>query len=91
MVKMGTRLRRFATRQYGVSDAALIMALAFAASAMLGIVRQVLIGATFGDGATVAAYYAAARLPETLITLIAGGALTAALVPVLVRESDAMQ
>ncbi len=88
---MVTRLRQFATRRYGVSDAALIMALAFAASALLGIVRQVLIGATFGDGATVAAYYAAARLPETLITLIAGGALTAALVPVLVRESDAMQ
>ena len=91
MVTVVTRLRQFATRRYGVSDAALLMALAFATSALLGIVRQVLIGATFGDGATIAAYYAAARLPETLITLIAGGALTAALVPVLVRESDAMQ
>ena len=91
MVTVVNRLRQFATRRYGVSDAALLMALAFATSALLGIVRQVLIGATFGDGATVAAYYAAARLPETLITLIAGGALTAALVPVLVRESDAMQ
>jgi putative peptidoglycan lipid II flippase len=88
---MLTRLRQFAIRQYGVSDAALIMALAFASSAVLGIIRQVLIGATFGDGATVAAYYAAARLPETLVTLVAGGALTAALVPVLVRESDVMQ
>jgi len=91
VVTVVTRLRQFATRRYGVSDAALLMALAFATSALLGIVRQVLIGATFGDGATIAAYYAAARLPETLITLIAGGALTAALVPVLVRESDAMQ
>jgi len=91
VVTVVNRLRQFATRRYGVSDAALLMALAFATSALLGIVRQVLIGATFGDGATVAAYYAAARLPETLITLIAGGALTAALVPVLVRESDAMQ
>ena len=91
MVTVVTRLRQFTTRRYGVSDAALLMAFAFATSALLGIVRQVLIGATFGDGATVAAYYAAARLPETLITLIAGGALTAALVPVLVRESDAMQ
>ena len=67
------------------------MGLAFAVSAALGIVRQILIGATFGDGAAAAAYYAAARLPETLITLVAGGALTAALVPVLVRESERVQ
>ena len=84
-------LTRFASRRYGVREAAVVMALAFAASALLGIVRQILIGATFGDGAAAAAYYAAARLPETLITLIAGGALTAALVPVLVRESDVQQ
>jgi putative peptidoglycan lipid II flippase len=84
-------VRRIAVRQYGVRDAAFVMALAFAVSALLGIVRQVLIGATFGDGAAAAAYYAAARLPETLITLIAGGALTAALVPVLVRESEDTQ
>ncbi len=84
-------LTRFASRRYGVRDAAVLMALAFAASAMLGIVRQILIGATFGDGSAAAAYYAAARLPETLITLVAGGALTAALVPVLVAESAQMQ
>ncbi len=88
---MQSAIRRFATRRYGVNDAAFLMALAFALSALLGVVRQIMIGATFGDGATAAAYYAAARLPETLITLVAGGALTAALVPVLVRESDEMQ
>ena len=88
---MRTALRRVATRRYGVQDAAWLMAAAFACSAVLGVLRQVLISATFGDGAAAAAYYAAARLPETLVTLVAGGALTAALVPVLVREPDADQ
>lgn len=81
-------LRRWALRQYGVSDAAVIMAVAFGVSALLGIVRQTMIGATFGDGAAAAAYYAAARLPETFITFVAGGAFTAALVPLLLAEDD---
>jgi putative peptidoglycan lipid II flippase len=82
---------RYARRSYGVHDAAVVMAAAFAVSALLGMLRQLLLSATFGDSAAAAAYYAAARLPETLVTLVAGGALTAALVPVLVREADADQ
>ena len=84
-------LRRWVLRQYGVSDAAAVMAVAFGISAVLGIVRQTLFGATFGDGAAAAAYYAAARLPETFISFVAGGAFTAALVPVLLAEGDAQQ
>ncbi|MFN5060036.1 MAG: lipid II flippase MurJ [Chloroflexota bacterium] len=75
-------------RQYGVADAAVVMAVAFACSAILGIVRQTMLGATFGDGAEAAAYYAAARLPETFITFVAGGAFTAALVPLLLAERE---
>ena len=78
-------------RQYGVADAAVVMAVAFACSAILGIVRQTMLGATFGDGAEAAAYYAAARLPETFITFVAGGAFTAALVPLLLAERDDAQ
>ena len=84
-------LRRWALRQYGVSDAAVIMAVAFGVSALLGIVRQTMFGATFGDGAAAAAYYAAARLPETFISFVAGGAFTAALVPLLLAQADEAQ
>lgn len=76
---------RWLLRAYPIRSAAVIMAAAFALSAGLGVVRQILLGATFGDGVEVAAYYAAARLPETLINLVAGGALVAALVPLLVE------
>ena len=79
-------MRRWGLRQYGISDAAVIMAAAFALSAVLGMFRQMLIVATFGDGSAVAAYYAAARLPETIINFVAGGALTTALVPLLLAE-----
>ncbi|MFN5933734.1 MAG: hypothetical protein ACK46D_05465 [Roseiflexaceae bacterium] len=48
-------LRRWVSRQYGVSDAAVVMAAAFGVSAILGIVRQTMLGATFGDGAEAAA------------------------------------
>lgn len=84
-------LRRWMVRQYGVSDAAAVMAAAFAVSAVLGIVRQTMLVATFGDGAAAAAYYAAARLPETFVTFVAGGAFTAALVPLLLSEQDDAQ
>lgn len=75
-------------RAYSIRSAAVIMAAALALSAGLGMVRQILLGATFGDGGEIAAYYAAARLPETLINLVAGGALVAALVPLLVQIPD---
>jgi putative peptidoglycan lipid II flippase len=52
-------------------------------SAGLGAVRQVLFNARFGTGPEANAYYAAFRLPDTLFSLIAGGALSSALIPVL--------
>ena len=48
-------MRRWGLRQYGITDAAVIMAAAFALSAVLGMFRQMLIVATFGDGSAVAA------------------------------------
>jgi putative peptidoglycan lipid II flippase len=54
-------------------------------SAALGAVRQVLFNAQFGVSTEANAYYAAFRLPDTLFSLIAGGALSSAMIPVLVN------
>ncbi len=63
--------------------------LALLASRGLGVVRQIIFNAMFGAGSEANAYYAAARLPETLFNLIAGGALTHAFIPVfLSHEKD---
>ncbi|WP_298819339.1 murein biosynthesis integral membrane protein MurJ [Chloroflexus sp.] len=57
--------------------------IAFLVSAALGVARQTLFNYRFGIGEEAAALYAAFRLSETISTLIAGGALTNALVPYL--------
>jgi putative peptidoglycan lipid II flippase len=77
-------------REFGVAEASVLLAGAFFLSALLGALRQVLLNARFGTGDEASAYYAAARLPETLFTLVAGGALWNALIPVLVgiRRDD---
>ncbi len=62
---------------------------ALLASRGLGVVRQTIFNAMFGAGPEANAYYAAARLPDTLFNLIAGGALTHAFIPVfLSHEND---
>jgi putative peptidoglycan lipid II flippase len=47
-----------------------------------GLVRQRAIAAAFGTGASLDAYTAANGLPELLVTMLAGGALTCAYIPV---------
>lgn len=79
-----TRLRALLLREFSVRESAAIIAGSFFISALLGAVRQLLLNARFGAGDTISAYYAAVRLPETLFTLIAGGALWTAMIPVLV-------
>ncbi len=58
--------------------------MAYLASRGLGVVRQTLFNAIFGTGPEANAYYAAFRLPDTLFSLIAGGALIQAFVPVFI-------
>jgi len=70
---------------FGPADGAALYALAYLASAALGVLRQLLFNAQFGIGDAAGAYYAAIRLPETIGVLIAGGTLTNVLVPVLLR------
>jgi putative peptidoglycan lipid II flippase len=54
---------------------------AFVLSRVLGLVRDSLLGSTFGAGAELDAYTAAARVTETLYYLVAGGALASAFIP----------
>jgi putative peptidoglycan lipid II flippase len=56
--------------------------MAYIASKMLGVLRQVMFNALFGTGPEATAYYAAFRLPDTIFNLIAGGALVYAFVPI---------
>ncbi len=77
------RLRGLLTREFSIAEASFILMASFFLSAGLGAVRQVLFNATFGVSAEANAYYAAFRLPDTLFSLIAGGALSSAMIPVL--------
>ncbi|GAC1433512.1 MAG: lipid II flippase MurJ [Ktedonobacteraceae bacterium] len=61
---------------------------ALLASRGLGVVRQTIFNALFGVGPEANAYYAAARLPDTLFNLIAGGALTHAFIPVFLSHEN---
>ncbi|HLF79893.1 MAG TPA: murein biosynthesis integral membrane protein MurJ [Dehalococcoidia bacterium] len=82
-----SRIAGLLTREFTVAQATVILAASFFISAMLGSVRQVLFNAEFGAGLEASAYYAAFRLPDTLFSLIAGGALSSAMIPVLLSTS----
>lgn len=60
--------------------ATLVMAL-FTVSRVLGLVRQMAIGALFGTSGDLDAYMAAARVPEMIFLVITGGALGSAFIP----------
>lgn len=81
------RLAGLLTREFTVAEATFILMASFFLSALLGAVRQVLFNAEFGAGQEASAYYAAFRLPDTLFSLIAGGALSSAMIPVLLGTS----
>jgi putative peptidoglycan lipid II flippase len=76
-------MRGLLTREFTVTQASVILMSSFFASALLGAIRQILFNAQFGAGSSASAYYAAFRLPDTLFSLIAGGALSSAMIPVL--------
>jgi putative peptidoglycan lipid II flippase len=65
-----------------IARATVIIMGAFVLSGAMGLVRQIVISAAFGAGHELDAFYAAARVPETLFMLIAGGALGSAFIPV---------
>ena len=69
-------------RRQGVALSSLIVMGGFVASKAIGLVRQSIIARTFGAGEALDAYYAAFKLPDLLLTLIAGGAIATTFIPV---------
>jgi len=61
---------------------ALIVAAGFTVSKFTGVLDDFIVARVFGAGRELDAYYAAFGLPDLLFTLIAGGALAAAFIPV---------
>lgn len=82
------RVAQLLTRECSVAEATILLMASFFCSALLGAIRQILFNAQFGVGMEVNAYYAAFRLPDTLFSLIAGGALSSAMIPVLLATTQ---
>ncbi len=59
-----------------------IVMVGFVTSKLIGLGREVIIAKAFGTGPELDAYYAAFNIPDLLFTLIAGGALATAFIPV---------
>jgi len=68
--------------------AALVVILGFLASGILGLIRTAAYAAAFGASAELDVFYAAQRIPEMVFTLVAGGALGSAFIPVFNRYKD---
>ncbi|HUR17127.1 MAG TPA: murein biosynthesis integral membrane protein MurJ [Candidatus Limnocylindrales bacterium] len=66
-----------------LARAGMIVAAAFLLSRVLGWVRIVVITNLFDAGTELDAYFAAFRLPDAIFQLVAAGALSSAMVPVL--------
>lgn len=64
-----------------IAQAAGVLVLGFVLSRLLGLLRDAILAAIFGGGFAFEAYVAAARPPETLFFVVAGGALGSAFIP----------
>src|SRR5689334_11821239 len=71
----------------------LIVMAGYLAGKLVALVREPLIARAFGTGGQLDAYYAAFNIPDLLFTLIAGGALVTAFIPLfaetLTRHGEA--
>lgn len=66
-----------------LAQAGLVVSGAFLISRILGWVRVAVIGVTFGAGPELDAFVAAFRLPDLIFQLVAAGALSSALIPIV--------
>jgi len=64
-----------------LAGATLIVMIFFVLSRVMGLAREMVIGAHFGTSPALDAYLAAFRLPDLLFQLVAGGALGSAFIP----------
>jgi putative peptidoglycan lipid II flippase len=69
-------------RQRHIVRNTLLVGTFFFLAAAAGLIRNVVIAREFGIGANLDAYYAAFKLPDLLFTIVAGGALATAFIPV---------
>ncbi len=70
------------TRHRHIARNVLVVAGCFGLAAAAGLFRNMVIGRIFGIGAELDAYYAAFKLPDLLFTVVAGGALATAFIPI---------
>jgi putative peptidoglycan lipid II flippase len=75
-----------------IGQASLILSSAFIASRILGLLRTTMFAYIFGATSTSDAYYQAFLVPDLVFTIVAGGALSSAFIPVfthyMVGERD---
>ena len=72
----------------GIARGALIVAVLTGLSRILGLVRTVVFAQTVGAGCLGTAYVTANQVPNLIVELAIGGALTSAMVPVLARSAS---
>jgi putative peptidoglycan lipid II flippase len=66
-----------------LAQAGLLVTVVFFVSRLLGWLRLVLIGAVFGANAQLDTFFAAFRIPDLIFQLVAAGALSSALIPIV--------
>lgn len=66
-----------------LARAGLVVSAAYLVARVLGYLRVVVIGTTFGAGEELDAFYAAFRIPDLIFQLVAAGAVASAVVPIV--------
>lgn len=79
------RRERAISARDGLAAAAVIVAVGFLGSRLLGLLRTVAIANSFGTSPELGAYWVAFRLPDMIFQLLAGATLASAFIPVFSR------
>ena len=81
---MAVNSQAHASRQHSrnIARSTFTVMLAFGAAKLISLLQTLIIAQTFGVGSELDAYVAANRIPELIVILISGGALTHAFIPV---------
>jgi putative peptidoglycan lipid II flippase len=81
-VTAGNAVEKTAPSGAGIARASVLLLAGTVASRLLGLLRDVVVSARFGTSGDLDLYVAAFRVPDLAFTLVSGGALGSALVPV---------
>ena len=69
-----------------ITGAALILAASVLVSRFLGLIRDRILAGIFGAGIELDIYFAAFRIPDLIYSIIIGGAITSAFIPVFMNK-----